>query len=368
MKKFTACLLAVLCLSAAVECQLTQTVRSNLTWQVIVDKMAPGCKLEAPQPADIDHVTCQGLWGKEGFVCDKSIVKLYDDSDKIYFETGIQVFGQLVDLMSNAATFILTKPITGLSFNETEKAILTKFANKATLDQKKASGRACMSKLAGIRNSALCTICSAKNVLSFNNDVKGLFQFSNCEEFLSVCDSHFQDFIDIYSSVDMLMKVDKVVNPTPFLQIPGFGKFIEMSKAVIYLLTYRIHQRAVATSVAEKDSISKAYCEQVIKLVLKPYLPASLLILTPTIAVLFAKIVAKQAALSLITKVTSLFGNWRRLQNFESLLMGAPQINAPTDIVVVAATDNMFVSFDGAAGTNSQAQPYKPLNTSLAFP
>lgn len=370
MKLFTACLVAVLCLSAVTKCQTT--TKSNITWSDIAGKLPAGCKLEKPEPSGKDNVTCQGLWYKEGYVCNKNAVLDYAAKDKLYFDTGIKSFEGLLDTLSNFGTFAQSKSITGLSFNETEKAILNKYANKASFDQKKANARACMNELARIRNSALCTMCSAKNVLSFNNDKKGFFSNSNCDAFLTICDPHFNDYIELYHSVDMIIKIDKAVSIALFFNGEIVSWFVDTFKAVMYLLTTRIHQRAAATDLAVKAQISKAYCEQVIKLVVRPYLPGTLMLLSFGYKLIYSstvmKYTAQQAAANLLAKATSIFGNWgRKLQSMEALLLSLPPYNPPADIEV-KDTDNMFVSYAGATGTNYETEPYRALNLTLAFP
>lgn len=385
MKLFSTCLVAMLCMSAVIQCQLKTTIKSNITWSDIAGKLPMGCKLEKPEPANKDNVTCQGLWGKEGYVCNKDAVLRHAREDIDFFNMGIANFGKILDVMYNIVNFTLTKPITGLSFNETEKAMITKYSNTASFEQKKTNAAICMKKLASIRNAALCTMCSAKNTHSFNNDKKGLFLYGNCDSFLTICDPHFNDFIELYHTLDMVLKIDKAANPIPFFNQLA-ADFVETVKALSYLLTYRIQQRAAATNPKIKESISKEYCEQVIKLVLKPYLPASLVILNVGYSVIYgamkikyelqlkaaaiaADLAAKVAAAKLAaSKIKSLFGNWRILQSLESTLLSLPPYNPEADISVVKDTDNMFGSFPGATGSDYQTEAYRPLNTTLSFP
>ena len=396
--KSTICFLAIVCLIGGCLAD-SKPLASNTGTQkkppktrlnpLEVAKLLPAacltCLMLKPEPPGKDRDTCQGLWFKEGYVCNKDRVMTWSQFDRNMLLSANSEFGKNLENMKQLAENLLDQGGNGLNLKPEELALL-RYYTESNLDTQKEEGKKCISSLIQVRNSALCSICSGKNYRYFTQDKKGLLDFDSCMAFINTCDAHFTDVARLFEAELLAIKIDKLLNPhkTIFEHAleKGFTVFVQILTKVAGMLTKRIHLRKEQQSQEMKDKASVDICQHLISIVHPPLLTVTLRLMNANLVLLRGMVVAAKAAAKFkegikqnvqnvqnaVKKILTP-GNWRKLELMNTKFEDLPAFDK-ADIVVMRPTDNMFTSFEGAQGTGTYRdnECKKALNISLRFP
>lgn len=157
------------------------------------------------EPLGKDNATCQGLWWREGFVCDYDKLKALAAADQKKLSDATASFVQSITKNRELA----------VKLNDAKKAAFN--ANQLVFNpvNTKTEAEKCWNYMIKLRSSALCSICSAKNYLYFLNN-KGAISFDTCNDFLSYCMPHFRDLlslIELGNSMSEIVRLKQEARP-----------------------------------------------------------------------------------------------------------------------------------------------------------
>ena len=374
------------------------------------DKL-PGCFLRKVVPSGNKNPTCHGLWNSTGYVCNKRAVLSWSTKDTKYIMDGVEVFKNSLDLLSIVATRILGSPVKGLKLNETEIAILKTYKDATANAAKIANAQICASALAKIRNSALCSLCSAENYRFFSDDKKGFLPYDTCQAFNLKCDPYFKNIAEFFGAFPLIVRLDLFFNPLAFVLNDvlqkQFTAGVKRTAQRAAFLSSRILQLSANPTDSQKEIIFKDLCQRMITLTQQPEMIRSLQLMNFNLMCIRTKVdvthvvsgitsgnvketiqafgtlgkgllktaqnLAKPKAIT-NNPLKSLVSNWRNLQitdQYTDFLMSYPMnIEGLAEVIVVKPTDSMFTSFEGADGTSLSHENSckKIMNMSICFP
>ena len=309
-------------------------------------------------PPGKDMQTCQGLWGREGYGCDKSKLIQYSNQDK----------EKMMNYSKESFTFVQSmKSILNSSlgiFTDADKAALAiaekELAGEALERLSNESDR-CWRAMGQIRSAALCTICSARNYECFQGR-RGLITpractfilYSGCEYLFSKILLLSRSLKQTWDSLAKTLKIDK-----EFRDLKD-AEEINGNRELLALL----ERKESASSPEQMEAISAVICDKTLQITAVPILykllrshGSSLELLTNA----FKKLKEQGLPSSRLLRPS----NWRAMQATN------PPVSFASDqeVLVMVPTDNMFSSFYGTDGSLELGlSKHRAMNLSLEFP
>ena len=321
-------------------------------------------QLSKPQGPGVDNKTCAGLWGKEGTLCNLTLLIDFDQKRTQQVQNSVTSYNLLIDNLSHIAK--MAKKLTAL-----------KASTKSTFDDlvtsdfssiSKENADTCMKQLIKSRSSSLCYRCSQaydRYQLSIVREQKFIVPEDFCSKMMTACEPHLEDlatlgklYFEKPSTMGELSKVYQIQLQTmathqQILQLALFsGLLIEWKSANVDL----------------KASLSNKVCSMAIGLEKAPLLSSFSRLLGKPTSELLAKIEQEydQTAVSRRLGPSDILSLHRSLVETDS-----EHFQLPGDVAVLKATDNMFTSFDGVQGSPLSVENTgnaKAMNMSVCFP
>lgn len=193
----------------------TPAVASNIAQ--IVNLYSSTLLLPDVVPAGRDLTTCNGFWGRTGYACDKSRVAAYLANDSTYLDSLKNDLNQRWKEMFE----VLKWRDYGLWWN----VIYFRYTGQKLIDHETSRDR-CWAEMKRIRNSSVCTACSATNFKYFVNGKMGV-QKADCDRFFDICHVYFDNIYDLnYRFEDLFAPVFNPYGPNFFASVePTLGLF-----------------------------------------------------------------------------------------------------------------------------------------------
>ena len=377
-------------------------------------KLPEGCFLSKVVPSGNNDPTCQGLWNRTGYICDKNVLGAWATEDKNYIINTMPLFKNSLTMVAEIAKKIQDSTIQGFSLSESEVAILKRHQDTSIHGAKQANAEQCANALIRVRNSALCSLCSAENYRFFSDDKRGYMPYCSCQAFLTECNAHFTDLASFFNDLPLLLRIDKFFNPLGNVMNDvmqkEFTAGVERTMRMATGVSSSILQLAAANSEEAKEPIRRSLCQLMISLTEKPGIIWSLRMMNFNLFFMKAKIdgsnlisaiksgdilgaiksgvagattlgkaitqAVPQTTTSIpkisVSPLKGLFSNWRKLQTtdeYTDFMMSFPT-SYSSEVIIVKPTDSMFTSFEGADGTSLSHENSckKIMNMSICFP
>ena len=149
-----------------------------------------------------------------------------------------------------------------------DKAIIRTWADEATYKRLHGNGDKCWNYFLGMRSSALCYVCSAKNFKYFYKD-KAIITDQECRKMVDHCQEHFHHFFNMIKAALVALKAFHHMKSTKMREnVDGkVNSLAELEQKIQTLLTEeKIKIQAIAKvlkyaeGVLKKDSSPEKVC------------------------------------------------------------------------------------------------------------
>lgn len=329
--------------------------------------------LKEPVPPGNDLETCQGLWGRTGFVCAKEGLKKFSDSDqatiKVLMEESVVVGNDILQLVKD-----MNAENTGThEYSEVQEKIVEWQGKKEQTDK-------CWNSLAKVRNSALCLTCSNENYNYFMGK-KEIISMESCSSLLQDCSDGFQFLKFLTRGLQYGMDYPRLMEEKGLL-VPGIASHAKAefekhqhSGLLIKIIGFiqmmtSINYGPEAEETDQRRKVSTQICERVIRVRQASFLGIMLSILKQGLAglrlmvdTLHKTLVKTNTGIDL-NAIASNWGALGRFLNTNTLALGNIKQILEGDVLVQKILNHNIQS----NSVVQNPQHHKPMNLSLSFP
>ena len=388
-----------------------QTVYINMTLQQVTLRNPFLMQLESfgvvlPEKKKVNDTKCGKEWADFGTFCDIKNLSLYAITDTKSINSSVERTSEGLKMISNLFYDVYNNskinPTAGLKGElkkffdlwecKESREFISIIESFRTTDNIHRTLQKCWTKMAQVRASSLCSICSARSTLYFGSK-KALVREEDCESILTECSDSFTTILNF------------VEKSEPFLSILNHiivSKFQDNSmetpiKRIISFLT-ELKKSHVQESISKylktkKDAsdYSKAVgevCGKLLRVFEEPFItfmsnlmkdPASTVqrdykMITEYFTMKTTKLVQKSNYASTTSSIVTLSTSSRRLRLLRSLQVVASDLSNSIltgDVMMIPKVDSSYLSYQGALGTTGNEGSKhggKPLEVNIQFP
>ena len=368
---------------------LTKTVSSPLTTSTTTYIRVPLYSLPDIVTAGVptyDGKTCVRIWSKEGTACNTAPLISYESTNTSnILKTTTATKAKLSAIPNNIQDSAQCLSLPSLSKRLLQQTVLSPalaqaalfnlapFTNSTLISAYLNNITSCWGYLEKARNASLCSVCSKNNSQYFFNG-KAIVSQADCTSMLNACSSYYDITATLLASANAFTK-----DASTWIGSVSFGaNIIQLSGFVTDLIDkmFKANLTGLLTSYKSSTGNSKVLtgnkiCSRVFRLhqsTLFEVMDKVLAVVNFLVNAISGLVV--QTDLAQLKELAPAPAN-----NYVSfnrrVLEDSPEFNPfEGDVVILQPTDNMFVSFDGAQGTQTGTgnTAHTPMNLTTCFP